>query len=72
LESLNRVRRLALDIEEAHADYQRKLSSPTVNVGVIEWASATARNHNADLARYCDWMAAAITDAQARLNALLG
>jgi hypothetical protein len=60
-----------LEIQEDHADYERKLMLPTASIGVQGQFALETRNHNAMVHRHCEWMAAAIKRAQEHLKALL-
>ena len=71
LESLNEVRRLALEIEEDHANYERRLLLPATFISAEDQFKHETRNHNAVVHRHCEWMAAAIKKAQEHLKALV-
>lgn len=76
LNALNDVRRLALEIEEVHADYQRQLSLALAPASIsyanpINPTGRETRNHNALLKRNGEWMLDAIKKAQRELATLL-
>jgi len=72
MDSLTRIRSLALKFKEANELYDRRWIYATSNPAAsYDRMGAENREHNALLRRHCEWMSSAISKAQKLLGELI-